>query len=101
MIGQLLEQYQVSVKAFISMNLTSSAQAVDKFLDSPGQEEITEHSFDETTLQVLRDIRRFLEAFHLTQEVVSAEKTPAICCSSTLREPHSAAEATREGTRYT
>lgn len=30
------------------------------------------------TLRVLQDIRRFLEIFHLVQEIVSAEKTPTL-----------------------
>ncbi|KAJ7702895.1 hypothetical protein B0H16DRAFT_1347354 [Mycena metata] len=52
MIDRVLEQYL----------------AIDKFLNAPGQEEIAHHSFDETTLQVLQDIRRFLEIFHVVQE---------------------------------
>lgn len=30
------------------------------------------------TLQVLTDIRRFLQVLHLVQEIVSAEKTPTL-----------------------
>ncbi|KAJ7334845.1 hypothetical protein DFH08DRAFT_706987 [Mycena albidolilacea] len=62
MIDRVLEQYQ----------------AVDKFLNAPGQEEIAHHSFDPMTLRVLQDIRRFLEIFHIVQEIVSAEKTPTL-----------------------
>ncbi|KAJ7680087.1 hypothetical protein B0H14DRAFT_3101791 [Mycena olivaceomarginata] len=61
-IDRVLEQYQ----------------AVDKFLNAPGQEEIAHHSFDPMTLRVLQDIRRFLEIFHIVQEIVSAEKTPTL-----------------------
>ncbi|KAJ6576095.1 hypothetical protein DFH09DRAFT_915101 [Mycena vulgaris] len=62
MLDRVLEQYQ----------------AVDKFLNDPGQEDIAHHSFDATTLRVLQDIRRFLEIFHVVQEIVSAEKTPTL-----------------------
>ncbi|KAJ7790430.1 hypothetical protein B0H14DRAFT_2396434 [Mycena olivaceomarginata] len=52
--------------------------AIDKFLNAPEQEDIAHHSFDAMTLRVLQDIRRFLEIFHLVQEIVSAEKTPTL-----------------------
>ncbi|KAJ6565157.1 hypothetical protein DFH09DRAFT_868743, partial [Mycena vulgaris] len=60
MIDRVLEQYL----------------AIDKFLDDPQQEEISWHAFDSATLQVLQDIRRFLQIPHIVQEIVSAEKTP-------------------------
>ncbi|KAJ7894679.1 ribonuclease H-like domain-containing protein [Mycena olivaceomarginata] len=62
MIDRLLEQYQ----------------AVDRFLNAPAQDEIAHHSFDAMTLRVLSDIRRFLEVFHVVQEIVSAQKTPTL-----------------------
>ncbi|KAJ6463695.1 hypothetical protein C8R47DRAFT_992515, partial [Mycena vitilis] len=62
MLDRVLEQYQ----------------AVDKFLNAPGQEEIAHHSFDPVSLRVLQDVRRFLEIFHVVQEIVSAEKTPTL-----------------------
>ncbi|KAJ6542330.1 hypothetical protein DFH09DRAFT_928851 [Mycena vulgaris] len=62
MIDRLLEQYQ----------------AVDRFLNAPAQDEIAHHSFDAMTLRVLGDIRRFLEVFHVVQEIVSAQKTPTL-----------------------
>ncbi|KAJ6614513.1 ribonuclease H-like domain-containing protein, partial [Mycena sp. CBHHK59/15] len=62
MIDRLLEQYL----------------AVDKFLDDPKQDEISWHRLSPMTLQVLGDIRRFLQVLHLVQEIVSAEKTPTL-----------------------
>ncbi|KAJ6602746.1 ribonuclease H-like domain-containing protein, partial [Mycena vulgaris] len=62
MIDRVLEQYL----------------AIDKFLDDPQQEEISWHALDSATLQVLQDIRRFLQIPHIVQEIVSAEKTPTL-----------------------
>ncbi|KAJ7120735.1 hypothetical protein C8R43DRAFT_1090881 [Mycena crocata] len=52
--------------------------AVDKFLDDPKQGEISWHRLSPITLQVLTDIRRFLQIPHIVQEIVSAEKTPTL-----------------------
>ncbi|KAJ7794074.1 hypothetical protein B0H14DRAFT_2220719, partial [Mycena olivaceomarginata] len=62
MVDRVLEQYL----------------AINEFLNAPEQEDIAHHSFDAMTLRVLQDIRRFLEIFHLVQEIVSAEKTPTL-----------------------
>ncbi|KAJ7790838.1 hypothetical protein B0H14DRAFT_2396133, partial [Mycena olivaceomarginata] len=62
MVDRVLEQYL----------------AINKFLNAPEQEDIAHHSFDAMTLRVLQDIRRFLEIFHLVQEIISAEKTPTL-----------------------
>ncbi|KAJ7433861.1 ribonuclease H-like domain-containing protein [Mycena latifolia] len=62
MIDRLLEQYQ----------------AVDKFLGDPKQDEIAGYALDAVSLQVLQDIRRFLQVPHIVQEIVSAEKTPTL-----------------------
>ncbi|KAJ7667875.1 ribonuclease H-like domain-containing protein [Mycena polygramma] len=50
---------------------------IDRVLEQY-QEEIAHHSFDAVSLRVLQDIRRFLEVFHVVQEIVSAEKTPTL-----------------------
>jgi tRNA(Ser,Leu) C12 N-acetylase TAN1 len=38
------------------------------------------------TLRVLGDIRRFLEVFHVVQEIVSAQKTPTLSMDLPLYE---------------
>ncbi|KAJ7482848.1 ribonuclease H-like domain-containing protein [Mycena galericulata] len=58
--------------------LLEQCQAVDKFLGDPKQAEIAYHALDAVSLQVLQDIRRFLQVPHIVQEIVSAEKTPTL-----------------------
>ncbi|KAJ7773758.1 hypothetical protein B0H14DRAFT_3095984 [Mycena olivaceomarginata] len=53
-------------------------EAVNKFLGDPKQGEIAWHALNTPTLQILQDIRRFLEVAHVVQEIVSAEKTPTL-----------------------
>ncbi|KAI0916313.1 hypothetical protein AcV5_003286 [Taiwanofungus camphoratus] len=62
MIDQVLELYQ----------------AVDIFLLQPKQEAIAWHTLSRKTLEVLNDIREFLEAPHAVQELLSAEQTPTL-----------------------
>ncbi|KAF7330238.1 putative AC transposase [Mycena venus] len=52
--------------------------AVDKFLDDPKQGEISWHRLSPVTLQVLQDIRQFLQVPHLVQEIVSGEQAPTL-----------------------
>ncbi|KAF8129408.1 hypothetical protein K438DRAFT_2137098, partial [Mycena galopus ATCC 62051] len=52
--------------------------AVERFLNDPKQDDISWHLLNPKTLQVLTDIRRFLQIPHLVQEIVSGEKTPTL-----------------------
>ncbi|KAJ7181343.1 hypothetical protein C8R43DRAFT_870106, partial [Mycena crocata] len=53
--------------------------AIDEFLKLEKNRDIAYHALSELELAVLRDIREFLQVFHLVQELVSAEKTPTLC----------------------
>ncbi|KAH9829308.1 uncharacterized protein C8Q71DRAFT_694193, partial [Rhodofomes roseus] len=47
-------------------------------LKRPNQESIQHHRLPQTTLELLRDIREFLHAPHMVQEVLSAQRTPTL-----------------------
>lgn len=53
-------------------------QAIDEFLKRPNQEAIAHHRLRQVTLDLLQDIREFLQAPHLVQEILSAQKTPTL-----------------------
>lgn len=58
--------------------LTLSGKAVDEFLTRPHQDSIAHLRLRQVTLNLLQDIREFLQAPHLVQEILSAQKTPTL-----------------------
>ncbi|KZT63538.1 hypothetical protein DAEQUDRAFT_680200, partial [Daedalea quercina L-15889] len=53
-------------------------QAIDEFLKRPNQEAIQHNCLRQVSLELLCDIREFLQVPHLVQEVLSAQKTPTL-----------------------
>ncbi|KAH9844360.1 uncharacterized protein C8Q71DRAFT_697693 [Rhodofomes roseus] len=53
-------------------------QAVHKFLQRPRQDAIKHYALSREALEVLQDVREFLQAPHMVQEVLSAQKTPTL-----------------------
>jgi hypothetical protein len=47
-------------------------------LERPEQSDIADLVLDDMDLQVLSDIRKFLNVFHTAQQIVLAEKTPTL-----------------------
>jgi hypothetical protein len=47
-------------------------------LQRPEHSDIADLVLDDMDLQVLSDIRKFLNVFHTAQQIVSAEKTPTL-----------------------
>jgi len=47
-------------------------------LERPEHSDIADLVLDDMDLQVLSDIRKFLNVFHTAQQIVSAEKTPTL-----------------------
>ena len=47
-------------------------------LERPEHSDIADLALNDMDLQVLSDIRKFLNVFHTAQQIVSAEKTPTL-----------------------
>ncbi|KAJ3818437.1 hypothetical protein F5880DRAFT_1491391, partial [Lentinula raphanica] len=77
MIDRMLELYPVcNTNLFICQTQTQSWQAIEVLAeDEPDVKEVLLTRFD---LGVLDDVRKFLKAFHLVQELASASKTPTL-----------------------
>ncbi|KAJ7629923.1 hypothetical protein B0H17DRAFT_1164250 [Mycena rosella] len=54
-------------------------QAIDALLGLDKYSELSHLLLTDLELQVLRDVRQFLQVPHVVQELVSAEKTPTLC----------------------
>lgn len=83
MVDRVLELNQViyslqRIRAPKIEILTEYLQAIDEFLKRPNQESIAHLRLRQATLDLLQDIRQFLQAPHLVQEVLSVQKTPTL-----------------------
>lgn len=81
MIDRVLELNEVctqffllSLKPAVNMRL----QAINVFLDKAKQRDIAYMTLTKADLQVLEDIRAFLQIPHTVQELLSAERTPTL-----------------------
>ncbi|KAJ6506004.1 hypothetical protein DFH09DRAFT_943442, partial [Mycena vulgaris] len=54
-------------------------QAIDALLNLDKYSDLSYMLLSDLELQVLRDVRQFLQVPHVVQELVSAEKTPTLC----------------------